>query len=214
MTSGTHALILAQSAFEAVCKERDETLALLASEKSTRNAIIAKGTKGETMSTELRPTPDSLQKHFRYDSETGVIYWRQSAKHFKAGEVAGGKMSKGYVNIYFQKRTLKAHIVAYVLMNGEYPTKQIDHKDGNKANNAWVNLRLATNAENQRNVGLRADNKSGVKGVYFHKQSGKWTAQITVAGNMITIGRFSDKADAITARREAATNLHGDFVRL
>ena len=29
MTSGTHALILAQSAFEAVCKERDEALAKL-----------------------------------------------------------------------------------------------------------------------------------------------------------------------------------------
>lgn len=47
MTSGTHALILAQSAFEAVCKERDEALALLASEKSTRNAIIAKGVEME-----------------------------------------------------------------------------------------------------------------------------------------------------------------------
>lgn len=47
MTSGTHALILAQSAFEAVCKERDEALALLASEKSTRNAIIAKGAEME-----------------------------------------------------------------------------------------------------------------------------------------------------------------------
>ena len=42
-----HALILAQSAFEAVCKERDEALALLASEKATRNAIIAKGVEME-----------------------------------------------------------------------------------------------------------------------------------------------------------------------
>lgn len=164
--------------------------------------------------TPQRPTPSILREYFQYNPETGSIHWKKSSRNFKAGNVAGGKMSKGYMNIYFQKRTLKAHVVAYVLMTGEYPTKQVDHKDGNKANNIWANLRLATNAENQRNVGLRTDNKSGVKGVYFHKQSGKWTAQITVAGNMITIGRFSDKANAITARREAATNLHGDFARL
>lgn len=47
MTSESNALHLAQSAFEAVCKERDEALALLASEKSTRNAIIAKGVEME-----------------------------------------------------------------------------------------------------------------------------------------------------------------------
>jgi len=123
-------------------------------------------------------------------------------------------MSKGYTNIYFQNHTLKAHVVAYVLVTGEYPAHQIDHRDGNKGNNTWKNLRLATNAENQRNVGIRTDNKSGVKGVYLHKQSGKWTAQITVDGKMITIGRFSDKSAATAARHKAATSLHGEFARL
>lgn len=54
MTSGTHALILAQSAFEAVCKERDEALALLASEKSTRNAIVKKGVELEKKLEDMR----------------------------------------------------------------------------------------------------------------------------------------------------------------
>lgn len=43
-----------QAAFAAVCKERDEALALLASEKSTRNAIIAKGLEMEKELQEAR----------------------------------------------------------------------------------------------------------------------------------------------------------------
>lgn len=54
-----HVVKRVKEKIEAWRKERDEALALLASEKSTRNAIIAKGTKGETMSTELRPTPET-----------------------------------------------------------------------------------------------------------------------------------------------------------
>jgi hypothetical protein len=66
MTSGTHALILAQSAFEAVCKERDEALALLASEKSTRNAIIAKGVEMEKQLEAMREAIKEARIEIQY----------------------------------------------------------------------------------------------------------------------------------------------------
>jgi hypothetical protein len=161
-----------------------------------------------------QPTPEVLRKHFCYNPQTGEIRWKQSSRNFKSGQLGGGLMSKGYMNIYFGGKILKAHRVAYALMRGAYPPCQIDHKDGNKANNAWSNLRLATNAQNQHNVGLRRDNKSGVKGVYFHNQSQKWTAQITVNGKMVTIDRFLDKADAIKVRHAESLKLHKEFAKL
>ena len=61
-----HALILAQSAFEAVCKERDEALALLASEKATRNAIIAKGVEMEKQLEAINAANVGLQSAMQY----------------------------------------------------------------------------------------------------------------------------------------------------
>jgi hypothetical protein len=166
------------------------------------------------MNTNTRPPPELLKEYFHYDPQTGIIYWKKKSGCAKPGAIACSKMSKGYLNVTVRGWILKAHTAAYALTVGKYPPSQIDHKDGNKANNAWHNLRPATNAENQHNVGLRKDNKSGVKGVYFHNQSQKWTAQITAYGEIITLGRFRDKQDAINARHKAAIKLHKEFAKL
>lgn len=51
-------------------------------------------------------------------------------------------------------------------------------------------------------VSAYRSNRSGVKGVYFDKKSGKWSAMIT-AGRQIFLGLFLDKADAVAARKAA-----------
>lgn len=58
---------------------------------------------------------------------------------------------------------------------------EVDHIDGNTFNNLRSNLRVCTHAENIHNAKRPSNNKSGVKGVYFNKDIGKWSAAIANA---------------------------------
>lgn len=66
------------------------------------------------------------------------------------------------------------------------------------SNCRWVSM--TTQARNTR---LRKTNKSGFKGVRWHKASNKWISTIGYNGKEIHLGVFSEKEDAIKARKEA-----------
>lgn len=91
---------------------------------------------------------------------------------------------------------------------------EVDHKDGDGLNNRRSsNLRAATKSQNMHNSGLFKNNKSGIKGVTFDKESGKWKAHIAVHGKQNTIGRYDTLELAYQARCEASKRLHGEFAR-
>lgn len=92
--------------------------------------------------------------------------------------------------------------------------KDVDHVDMDKLNNRKYNLRVASKAENQRNVGIRKDNTSGFKGVSYEKSTGKYKAYIRLNGKMKNLGRFSCPIQASEAYDKAAKELFGDFARL
>ena len=84
-------------------------------------------------------------------------------------------------------------------------TTQIDHRDRNPLNNQRSNLRVATHSQNGHNRGTQKNSKTGVKGVSFNKEKGKYRAQITVEGRYYFLGYFDTipKAEAIViAKRE------------
>ena len=83
------------------------------------------------------------------------------------------------------------------------PGGQIDHISHSRSDNRWMNLRLVTNLENQRNASLRLDNSSGVQGVYYNKKAKKWQAQISVNGKQVYLGTFEDIGYAAIARKDA-----------
>ena len=73
------------------------------------------------------------------------------------------------------------------------------------------NLRECTQAENVHNCGMRRNNRSGVKGVHYHKGQKQWRAQIGSNGKRIHLGFFDDINEAAQVRREAELRLHGEF---
>lgn len=75
--------------------------------------------------------------------------------------------SNGYRTVTYKGKTVKAHRMAWFIMTGQWPTKEIDHIDRDKLNNRWNNLRESTRSENNINRGVRADSKSGVKNIRF-----------------------------------------------
>ena len=86
-----------------------------------------------------------------------------------------------------------------------------DHEDRNELNNRKYNLRSCTHQENCRNKGIRSDNKSGITGVYFSKETNKWRAQIRINGKNTMLYYGNSKEDAIKARLKAEKEYFGKF---
>lgn len=147
---------------------------------------------------------------FSYDVTTGVLTRRKSVGAARAGRVAGS-YKEGYLTFVVDGRRYQAHRVAWLLVHGEWPPHEIDHIDRNPSNNALANLRLATSAQNKKNLSIRSDNKSGVKGVHWCSRRAKWVAQIKLPHKYVQLGRFGDFGTAVAVRRAAEVKYYGQF---
>jgi hypothetical protein len=125
---------------------------------------------------------------------------RRTFYAFRRETVVGGK---------FRQKLVLMH---RLILNAPDGLK-VDHINGDGLDNRRENLRLATVAENNRNVGLRSNNTSGIKGVRFHKPHGKWQAQIMIGGCQKHLGYFETAEDARDAYARAAVQFHGHFAR-
>lgn len=164
-------------------------------------------------------TSDRLKELLSYDPDTGLFIWRVDRGTRRcAGSVAGHVFNESgslqYRSIGIDGRNYKAHRLAWLMVHGRWPANGIDHIDGNGLNNAIANLREATQSENLRNRGASANNKSGLKGVHWHRRDRKWVAQITIAGTPKCLGYFDDPAKAHAAYRAAAKEHHGEFAKV
>lgn len=59
---------------------------------------------------------------------------------------------------------------------------------------------------------LHVGNKSGHKGVRWNESRKKWTAHIGFKGKQISLGYFTDKEDAIAARKKAEEIYHKPYL--
>ena len=94
------------------------------------------------------------------------------------------------------------------------PREEIDHKDQDKLNCLYDNLRICNRSQNQQNRGKQLNNTSGWKGVSWHKRIGKWQASIKVNYDTIPLGYFDTAEDAARAYNVAALKYHGEFAVL
>lgn len=158
-----------------------------------------------------RMTLDRLKELVHYEPETGHFTWRISSSVARPGERAGGGHGLGYRAMGLDYKKYLEHVLAWFYMTGEWPSSEIDHINGDKADNRWTNLRLATRSQNNHNRHLTRRNKSGVHGV--HKHGNKFRARLYVSGVHVDLGVFDTLAEA-RAARIAAEKVHlGEFAR-
>ncbi|WP_158235398.1 HNH endonuclease [Caulobacter sp. FWC2] len=105
-------------------------------------------------------------------------------------------------------RDYRAHRIIWLIQTGEWPANDIDHINGARDDNRWVNLRDVSGFENHRNKIISPRNTSGVNGIHYEKARKKWQVRIKSEGRSIALGRFDTLEEAIAARA-AADAKHG-----
>lgn len=154
---------------------------------------------------------ETLDKHFSYNPETG-LFTRIFApcNRVKVGEIARCKSSEGYIHFRVNGCLYRAHRLAWLTMTGDWPSSQVDHINGDRADNRFCNLRLVNNSENQQNRRhARKDNTSSTfMGVGFRSITGKWRARIQIDKKSVWLGYFESEREAAQAYKQAKASLH------
>lgn len=113
---------------------------------------------------------------------------------------------------------MKAHRASYMLFVGQIPPGQfVDHRCHRRNCIRPDHLRPVTRSQNTQNVLKYRNNKSGVKGVYYEQETGKYRVIIRKGGVNYQGGRWSNLADAelaaVNLRNRIFTHNDADKIR-
>ena len=146
-------------------------------------------------------TSNRLHEVLKYSPKTGIFVWKiRVSQNVKAGDMANCCSSDGYVHIKIDKKSHRAHRLAFLYMEGYFPEYQIDHMNGIRSDNRWKNLRHASISCNLQNCRLQINSISGFTGVNWNKSTKKWFARICIHRKQIHLGYYDTTEDAALAR--------------
>ena len=172
------------------------------------------------MAEELLVDYDYAHKRLDYSESDGVFTWKIVPEHiFKTknawsswnsrhgGNIAGKARPDGYTSIRITRdgtsKSFLAHRLAWLMAYGDWPPTNLDHVNGERADNRIGNLRLADHKINSRNTKLRHDNATGVHGVSWSKHARKWLVRITHDRVQMNLGYYIDFDEAVSVRKAA-----------
>lgn len=156
-------------------------------------------------------TADSLREMLCYDSETGIFTWRET-RHWRAlkGTVAGGcSHQRGYRAIRINYRSYLAHRLAWLYVYGEWPSKEVDHINGDTADNSIKNLRQCTRQQNCWNGTVRDQNGVGERHIY--RRGNSFRVKFLKNKKYLYNRQFKTLERAIAERNAVSKQLFGDY---
>lgn len=153
-----------------------------------------------------------LRELFVYDEQTGNFFNRIDRGRARAGKLAGCPNSEYYIVIRVDSVLHSVQRLAWLYVTGEWPLGLVDHKDGNRWNNKFDNLRDIShqwNAQNEKQP--RSTNKLRTQGV-IQKGTKRYVAAISIDGKTKYLGTFRTKSQARSVSRAAKILYHDGFI--
>ena len=158
----------------------------------------------------MKLTKELVRDLFSYDPDTGILTNKKNRQRARMGDVAGCIDSGGYLRITINYKAYSCHRISFLHYYGYLPST-VDHEDTNRINNRILNLRGCTRQQNGFNSKIGKNNKSGVKGVCWHKKNNNWRTFINVDGKQKHLGSFKNVEDAKKVVEAARIKYHGEF---
>lgn len=153
---------------------------------------------------------ERIKEVLRYEPDTGLFYWKSNrGGTARAGTIAGSPHRKGYLTVSVLGKAWLAHRLAWAFIHGEEPPPglQIDHKNGDRSDTRWENLRIGDASFNQQNRRRPAKhNKLGVLGVQRYGR--RFAAFVRIGGRSRRVGTFSTPEAAHECYVQAKRELH------
>jgi HNH endonuclease len=164
-----------------------------------------------------RPTAADARSRLSYDPDTGALtrlaFTDTRGKFHRERPVRMTPRRNGYNQVSLLGYPYLVHRVIYLIVTGRWPKHDIDHINGNPADNRWSNIRPATRSQNSANKGRDPVNTSGYKGVHLCGFTGLWRARIKFKGKSTCLGRFTSPEAAHAAYAKAARRIYGAYAR-
>ena len=159
-------------------------------------------------------TKEDFFRVFSCDPVSGKLFWAVKPSIAVSCGSEAGCIYDGVVKVGYLGKSYCVHrvlAVMYGILDAYDSTLVIDHVDNNQSNNSSVNLRPCTQKQNSFNSSISKANSSGIKGVSFDKEYGKWVAYVQTNGKLKKVGRYTNIDDAAKAVRLAREALHGEY---
>ena len=95
-------------------------------------------------------TQTLLRERLHYNPDSGVF----TSKTRNIGRPVGSISADGYRRIDLFRKKYQAHRLAYLYVEGQLPPDDmdVDHINGDRLDNRWVNLRLMPSSVNRGNL--------------------------------------------------------------
>ena len=150
-----------------------------------------------------------------FENRDGKLYWKKVAhpnKQYLVGQEAGSIHKTGYRHVTWMGKVHKTHRLIFLLHHGYIPS-EIDHINGDRADNRIDNLRAVTRSQNQYNKGKCRNNTSGHRGVSWHKPTGRWSVRISLNNRSKSMGYYDDLELAAFIAEEARLKYYGQYAQ-
>jgi hypothetical protein len=161
---------------------------------------------------------DWIKDNLHYDPETGHIWWTKRGLARQFDKPVGTLTKDGYICLRLisdsVSRQCANHRVAWFLYYGVWPKDQIDHINNIRTDNRVVNLREASQKENNGNMKKRRNCSSNYKGIYWDNSCNKWICTITIDYSRKYLGSYHNEEEAALAYNKAALEYFGEYAKI
>lgn len=150
-------------------------------------------------------TQQRVKQLLTYKPDSGEFFWKTHRS--KLGKTATFNRGLGYLGLRIDGHQYSAHRVAFLYMLGAWPAQVVDHINGKRDDNRWINLRDVSHALNLQNRTGPVKARSGVRGVFWNAKAQRYAAKYMTEGKNNYLGLFDTVEQAEAALVAAKAGL-------